>query len=129
MGCDVPEILEGVSRIQKMIQIDFFETLRLLDSCFGGSTGVCIGFIRKVIDRYDSFLDEEKTMIYKRLFKAGTARTEMDYKLLARFYPDNQYTIETKNEGELRAYKFNDKYFVNAELRIVEDEIVKVEKK
>ncbi len=112
-----------------MIQIDFFETLRLLDSCFGGSTGVCIGFLRKVIDRHDSFLDEERFMIHQKLKDAGTPRTEMHHKILARFDPYNQYVVETKSSGTLRAYKFNDKYFVNAGWSILEDEIVKVEKK
>ena len=111
-----------------MIQIDFFETLRLLDSCFGGSTGVCIGFLRKVIDRHDSFLSEEWFMIHEKL-KGKTPRTELDAKILARFDPYNQYIVETKSSGTLRAYKYDDKYFVNAGWRIDEDEIVKVEKK
>ena len=117
------------NKYKMKMEIDFFEILRLTESCFGNSTGVGMGFIAKVTNRYDSFSKQEQEQIFKMLcgLKRFTRNT-YDERLLARYNPDNQYMVETKNEGALSAFKYKDVYHVNHDWRIFQDEIVKIEK-
>jgi hypothetical protein len=116
--------------INKMtMEIDFFEILKLIDACFGGYSGVSMGFIVKVTNRYDSFSEEEKAKIFENINGIKRlARNSYTEKMLARYNPDNQYLVETKSEGQLRAFKFKDVYHVNHDWRIFQDEIIKIEK-
>ena len=111
------------------MEIDYFEILRLTESCFGNSTAVGMGFITKVIDYHDAFTKEERLQLFKMLCQIKKhARNSMDHKIIARFDPEEQYKIETANHGCMDAFKYEDQYFVNAHWRISDDQIVKFEK-
>lgn len=46
----------------------------------------------------------------------------------ARFDPDNQYIVETRENGEHRAFKLNDRYYKTINISFSEEHIVSVKK-
>ena len=112
--------------------IDFFELAFLTEACLPTSPIARHCFFMDVIDRHYNKMSWEQR---KHLFQWITPKLGNDCEesqiFVARFNPDNQYNVKTYYEGiegNVEAYFFQEKYWIESKRSINENYIKSVEK-
>lgn len=121
------------------VNLDLFELSWLLESCLRGSHLRSGTIDRFIDDWYWMFNGTERIKLYEWMlrlvydgkFKLRPSMCGSDARFMARYNPDNQYELEVSvsdSKQLLRAYKFEESYWVDSVRRIDPDSIVGVRK-
>lgn len=117
-----------------MIQIDFHELSILIEACWHGGTILRASVMQKAVDNwYNLLTPTERNGLYsyaERVLKDRGAIMEMDKEIqeifLARYNPNNQYTVIAATDGlslkqdqVIQAFKWNEKYYINRTTHIL----------
>jgi hypothetical protein len=112
--------------------IDFFELAFLTEVCLPPSTIARHCFFMNVIDiYYHQMTWEQRKHFYQWIGKKLNVEQEESQIFLARFNPDNQFSVKYKNnnkENEIHAFKLGDKYMVSSNKSVNEKYILSVKK-
>jgi hypothetical protein len=120
-----------------VFKIDFFELAFLAEACIPPKPIARTMFWQNLTSVYWAQMTEgERAHLFDWLnkndwYKESLEKEEDTQIFQARFDPDNQYIIETyydKVHELVRAFKFEDKYYVDTNKSILEEYIVSVEK-
>lgn len=121
------------------VNLDLFEMSWLLESCLRGSH-LRSGTVDRFVDTwYGMFNGRERESLYEWMlrivydgeFKPMPSMCGADERLMARYDPDNQYEVEALWSDEkrlLRAFKLNDKYYINSTRYVSPSSIINVRK-
>lgn len=121
------------------VNLDLFEMSWLLESCLRGSH-LRAGTVDRFVDTwYGMFNGRERESLYEWMlrivydgeFKPMPSMCGADEKLMARYDPDNQYEVEalwSDTKRLLRAFKLNDKYYINSTRYVNPSSIINVRK-
>lgn len=121
------------------VNLDLFEMSWLLESCLRGSH-LRAGTVDKFVDTwYGMFNGRERESLYEWMlrivydgeFKPMPSMCGADERLMARYDPDNQYEVEalwSDTKRLLRAFKLNDKYYINSTRYVNPASIINVRK-
>ena len=121
------------------VDLDLFEMSWLLESCLRGSH-LRSGTIDRFIDNwYWMFNGTERIKLYEWMlrlvydgkFKPMPSMCGSDARFMARYNPDNQYELEVSlsdSKRFIRAYMFEDSYWVDSVRRVDHDIIAGVRK-
>lgn len=121
------------------VNLDFFEMSWLLESCLRGSH-LRAGTVDRFVDTwYGMFNGRERESLYEWMlrivydgeFKPMPSMCGADERLMARYDPDNQYEVEvlwSDTKRLLRAFKLNDKYYINSTRYVNPSSIINVRK-
>jgi len=120
-----------------VFKIDFFELAFLAEACIPPKPIARTMFWQNLTNVYWAQMTEgERTHLFDWLnkndwYKESLEKEEDTQIFHARFDPYNQYIIETyydKVHELVRAFKFEDRYYVDTNKSILEESIVSVEK-
>ena len=121
------------------VNLDFFEMSWLLESCLRGSH-LRAGTVDRFVDTwYGMFNGRERESLYEWMlrivydgkFKPMPSMCGADERLMARYDPDNQYEVEalwSDTKRLLRAFKLNDRYYINSTRYVNPSSIINVRK-
>ena len=121
------------------VNLDLFEMSWLLESCLRGSH-LRAGTVDRFVDTwYGMFNGRERESLYEWMlrivydgeFKPMPSMCGADERLMARYDPDNQYEVEalwSDTKRLLRAFKLNDKYYINSTRYVNPSSIINVRK-
>lgn len=121
------------------VNLDLFEMSWLLESCLRGSH-LRSGTVDRFVDTwYGMFNGRERESLYEwmlRIVYEGTfnpmpSMCGADERLMARYDPNNQYEVEalwSDTKRLLRAFKLNDKYYINSTRYVNPSSIINVRK-
>lgn len=121
------------------VNLDLFEMSWLLESCLRGSH-LRTGTVDRFVDTwYGMFNGRERESLYEWMlrivydgeFKPMPSMCGADERLMARYDPDNQYEVEalwSDTKRLLRAFKLNDKYYINSTRYVNPSSIINVRK-
>ena len=121
------------------VNLDLFEMSWLLESCLRGSH-LRSGTVDRFVDTwYGMFNGRERESLYEwmlRIVYEGTfnpmpSMCGADERLMARYDPNNQYEVEalwSDTKRLLRAFKLNDKYYINSTRYVSPASIINVRK-
>lgn len=121
------------------VNLDLFEMSWLLGSCLRGSH-LRAGTVDRFVDTwYGMFNGRERESLYEWMlrivydgeFKPMPSMCGADERLMARYDPDNQYEVEalwSDTKRLLRAFKLNDKYYINSTRYVNPSSIINVRK-
>ena len=121
------------------VNLDLFEMSWLLESCLRGSH-LRAGTVDRFVDTwYGMFNGRERESLYEWMlrivydgeFKPMPSMCGADERLMARYDPDNQYEVEalwSDTKRLLRAFKLNDKYYINSTRYVNPASIINVRK-
>lgn len=121
------------------VNLDLFEMSWLLESCLRGSHHRA-GTVDRFVDTwYGMFNGRERESLYEWMlrivydgeFKPMPSMCGADERLMARYDPDNQYEVEalwSDTKRLLRAFKLNDKYYINSTRYVNPASIINVRK-
>lgn len=121
------------------VNLDLFEMSWLLESCLRGSH-LRSGTVDRFVDTwYGMFNGRERESLYEWMlrivydgeFKPMPSMCGADERLMARYDPDNQYEVEalwSDTKRLLRAFKLNDKYYINSTRYVNPSSIINVRK-
>lgn len=121
------------------VDLDLFEMSWLLESCLRGSH-LRAGTVDRFVDTwYGMFNGRERESLYEWMlrivydgkFKPMPSMCGADERLMARYDPDNQYEVEalwSDTKRLLRAFKLNDKYYINSTRYVNPSSIINVRK-
>ena len=121
------------------VNLNLFEMSWLLESCLRGS---CLrsGTIDRFIDAWYGMLNGREReslyewmlrIVYDGTFKPMPSMCGADERLMARYDPDNQYEVEalwSDTKRLLRAFKLNDRYYINSTRYVNPASIINVRK-
>ena len=119
------------------VKLDFFEMYYLLESCFRGSHLRSDTIERFVDEWYDKFTPEERNNLYEWIlrdiyngkFEPNSVLCGADIVFMARYNPDNQYSVTLKGGGKgFKAFFRDGKYYINSTTYIDNASILKVRK-
>ena len=119
------------------VYLDFFEMYYLLESCFRGSH-LRVPTIYRFVDRfYGKFTPEERKNlhdwivhdVYDGKFEPRSYLCGADRVFMARYNPDNQYSVVTKGGGKgFKAFFLDGKYYINSKTYIDNGSITRITK-
>lgn len=117
-------------------KIDFFELAFLAEACIPPRPIARTMFWQHLTNQYWHQMTEgERIHLFEWLqknwqYEESLQKEENTQTFHARFNPDNQYIVTTKEEGKepIRAFKMGDKYYVDTNRWIAEEYITAVEK-
>lgn len=119
--------------MKKLINIDIFELMLLIESSWCDSTILRSSFLIKTIDSIYNCLEKDEIKriydIIKRDFKEGN--TDNQKMFFARYNPDNQYLVtatDGKNKDTQLCFKFNNEYHIGTRTTFQEKFITKIVK-
>lgn len=121
------------------VDLDIFEMYYLLESCFRGSHLRSDTILRFVDEWYESFTPEQRKNLYewilRDIYNGNFTKNDVlcgaDIIFMARFNPDNQYTVTTLfhgREATENAFLKDGKYYINSKWCIASEYIVSAEK-
>ena len=121
------------------IEIDYFESIKLLEVALYSNTAVCETIKEKFIHEwYDCYNAREKKTFYDwllRIFdRQGNHKStnEKIDRILARYNPDNQFMVTVRKgkiEQTVLAYLFNNIYYIGIRNQHCEPSTIKKIKK
>lgn len=121
------------------VNLDLFEMSWLLESCLRGSH-LRSGTVDRFVDTWYGMLNGREReslyewmlrIVYEGTFKPMPSMCGADERLMARYDPDNQYEVEalwSDTKRLLRAFKLNDKYYINSTRYVNPSSILNVRK-
>ena len=121
------------------VELDFFEMLYLPESCLRGSHLRSTTVERFSGEFWSKFTEKQRNSLYRFVlshvydgkFKPMPSMCGADERLMARYDPDNQYEVEalwSDTKRLLRAFKLNDKYYINSTRYVNPSSILNVRK-
>lgn len=114
--------------------INFFELAFLAEACIPPHPIARLTFWRNLTDVYwKQMTEKERVSLFNWLIKSNAFNTslneDIDVKIFyARFDPDNQYMVTTKDGEKYIAYKYNNNYRINSSTLINSEYIVSIDK-
>ena len=114
-------------------KIDFFELAFLAEACIPPRPIARTMFWQSLTDRYWHQMTEgERAHLFEWLNKNEIYRDSLENNadtqiFHARFDPENQYYVNTREEEKIRAFKIGDRYYTGKQW-IAEEYITSVEK-
>jgi len=116
-------------------EIDFFELAFLAEACIPPVPIARFSFWQDLTRVYwEKMTEEERAHLFEWMqknwrYKDSLRSQDKDVAIFnARFDPDNQYIVETRENGEHRAFKLNDRYYKTINISFSEEHIVSVKK-
>ena len=114
-------------------EIDFCELAFLAEACIPPSPIARNCFWRDLTKVYwEKMSEEERAHLFEWMQRNWRYKDSLHHEDVAvfnaRFDPDNQYIVETKENGEHRAFKLNDRYYKTINISFSEEHIVNVKK-
>lgn len=119
------------------VNLDIFEMYYLLESCFRGSHLRSDTIARFVDEWYGLFTPEQRKNLYEWIlrdiyngkFKPDSILCGADKVFMARYNPDNQYSVILKGKGKgFSAFLMNDRYYINSRTYIDNGSIIRTKK-
>ena len=115
-------------------KIDFFELAFLAEACIPPRPIARTMFWQSLTDRYWYQMTEgERAHLFEWLNKNEMYRDSLENNadtqiFHARFDPENQYEVNTREEEKIRAFNMGDRYYTGTNRWVAEEYITVVEK-
>ena len=114
-------------------EIDFCELAFLAEACIPPVPIARFSFWQDLTRVYwEKMTEEERAHLFEWMQRNWRYKDSLHHKDVAvfnaRFDPDNQYIVETFNNGEHRAFKLNDRYYKTLNISFSEEHIASVKK-
>lgn len=114
--------------MESNIVIDYFEFNVLIEASWYAGTILRHSIMLKAINTWYHLLSEnEQAKVYEFFNRTQEAEKEIQKRFLARYNPNNQFSVTTCYKGETgktKAYFFNGKYWINDTTMIDEKYII-----
>lgn len=110
------------------LELDIFEFMKLIDSCWNDSTALSSSMLDKVMNEWFLLTSKnDRIKIYEWLFQNKFEFSTRQMMILARYNPNCQYMIYGENQ-KAEMFLFNGEYWLDFKTSAIKEKIIKVEK-
>lgn len=110
------------------IELDIFEYMKLIDSCWHDGTALSSTMLDKVMDEWFQLTTkQDRIRIHEYLDRTKRELSERQRMVIARYNPHAQYIVYGKNQ-KAEMFLFEEKYWLDFKTSAIKEQIVKVEK-
>lgn len=110
------------------IELDIFEYMKLIDSCWHDGTILSSTMLDKVMNEWFHLTTkQDRVRIFEYLFRTKTELSVRQKMVIARYNPDAQYMVYGKNQ-EAEMFLFDGQYWLDFKTSAIDEQILKVEK-
>lgn len=110
------------------IELDIFEYMKLIDSCWHDGTALSSTMLDKVMDQWFQLTTkQDRVRIHEYLVRTKTELSVRQKMVIERYNPDAQYMVYGKNQ-KAEMFLFDGQYWLDFKTSAINEQISKVEK-